>query len=286
MHDDGINALTKRGIWIQGNAAPHGGPVPRYYIPETVASLSLSYSAAISPQGAETGRTISVRENVVEVLTKAPAGITLAQRSNFAPPTAWVYEDLWRKKSIGILSGEPFSFEDERNLLLDWLRPAPGELLLDIGCSSGFYARSLQQAEPGSRVVAIDFSSSMLKDARKRAKADGCAIYLLRADAQALPFAAQSADALCCGGSLNEFAQPERALKEARRVLKPGGRFFMMHLLKARTTGGRLLQKAAGGGGIHFWTEEESRHLFKETGFRIAREKQVGIVMFSLLEPA
>lgn len=292
MHDDELPGPTTSGIWLQPThllmnqpGAGHDAPLPRYWLPESVAALSLPYTDEIHPQEPKSGPPLRVSDNIIKVLRGAPDGITLAQRSNFAPPTAWMYEDLWRKKSIGLLSGKDFSFEDERHLLLEWLQPAAGELLLDVGCSSGFYARSLSAAAPEAQIVALDFSSPMLKDARKRARAENQRLYLLQADAQALPFAGQTIDALCCGGSLNEFARPEVALREARRVIKPGGRFFMMHLLEAQTSRGRMLQKAAGGGGIHFWTAEASHKLFRESGFQVTREKQLGIVMFSLLEP-
>lgn len=287
MHtDDSVS--THAGLYLRLPARHPGRdePLPAYCIPPAAARLSLPYSAIIDAQPVQHAPQLPVRENIIHLLDGAPEGITMAQRSNFAPPTAWMYEDLWRKKSIGLLSGQDFSFDDERALLTDWLAPAAGEQLLDIGCSSGFYARSLHSAAPQAIVTALDFSLPMLKDARKRARAENRELYLLRADAQALPFAAQQLDGLSCGGSLNEFAQPERALREARRVMKPGGRFFMMHLLEAQTSAGRLLQQAAGGGGIHFWSAEASRALFEESGFRIRREKQLGIVMFSLLEPA
>lgn len=288
MHDDARRAPNVSGIWVQPPELTPAAlqPRPRYYLPAAVADLSLPYSKKVAPENADEAPALQIRNNIAEILNKAPEGITLAQRSNFIPPTAWVYEDAWRKKSIGWLSGEAFSFDDERALLLDWLAPANGELLLDIGCSSGFYARSLQQAAPEAAVAAIDFSRPMLQDARKRARAEGRRLYLLQADAQALPFAAQSAEGLACGGSLNEFARPEIALKEARRIIKPGGRFFMMHLLEAKTSPGRWLQKSAETGGLHFWSKKASEALFEKTGFRMVKEKSLGMVMFSLLEPA
>lgn len=293
MQYDGIQKFPDDGLLLQLSGRPaaspfakEDGPMPRYRVPKAAAKLSLPYTARVMPMYEHSWNELHVRENIIEVLNGAPEGITMAQRSNFAPPTAWLYEDLWRRKSIGLLSGEDFSFDDERRLLLEWLQPQTGELHLDLGCSSGFYARSLKQAAPGARVAALDFSIPMLRDARKRAKSEQLELYLLRADAQNLPFAAQSIEALCCGGSLNEFASPGKALREARRVIKPEGRMFMMHLLEAGTSAGRMLQRAAGGGGIHFWSAGASRQLFEESGFQIIKEKQLGIVMFSLLKPA
>ncbi|MCH8567001.1 MAG: class I SAM-dependent methyltransferase [Balneolales bacterium] len=230
------------------------------------------------------GTEVLIRDNIICYMPKSPAGITLAQRTNFIPATASAYEDIWRKRSIGILSGENFSIEDEERLLLSWIDPRPGEIIADIGCSTALYARAMSRKEPQITPIALDFSLPMLREAREKAAKDGVSVYLLQADAENLPFYANTVDKVVCGGSLNEFANPEKALYEMRRVLKPGGKVFMMHLLRSDHFIGKVAQKTSETGGIHFWTEDESRKLFSKADFLIQRKHSVGIVMFSLLQ--
>jgi len=251
-----------------------------FTIPAQVADLQSAFNGNVLSKA---GKECEIRDNIIHYIQSIPDGITLAQRSNFLSATATVYEELWRKKSIGILSGEDFSFDDEKKLLQTWTSPQKDEWIADIGCSTAFYARSLAEREPNSHVIALDFSEEMLNEASKRAYDEHLPLFLLRADAESLPFYAESMDALVCGGTLNEFANPEKVLYEMKRVLKPDGRCFMMHLLKANTWYGGLLQKGSEIGGLHFWSEEESDKLFTKAGFKISRRLNVGIVCFSLL---
>ncbi|MCH8487120.1 MAG: class I SAM-dependent methyltransferase [Candidatus Cyclonatronum sp.] len=253
-----------------------------YQVPPEAVKLQERLNGDISSAA---GDSISIRDSIIEYLPGKPAGLSAAQQSNFVSPTAQFYEDTWRKRSIGILSGEDFSFDDERELLLQWSQPKAGELVLDLGCSTGFYARSIAAKEPEAAVVAIDFSAPMLDEARKRALAEKTDIYLLKADVSRLPFYAQTADLLVCGGSLNEFRSPAAALHQMRRVIKDDGRLFMMHLLRADSFAGALAQKASALGGISFWSETESLKLFSDHGFRVEKSRKLGIVYFSLLRP-
>jgi ubiquinone/menaquinone biosynthesis C-methylase UbiE len=252
-------------------------------IPSAAADLVSGFNGEVS---AADGDTLGISENIIRYITSRPAGITLAQQSNFLPTTARLYEETWRKRSIGFLSGEDFSLDDERQLLQSWAAPQPGELVLDLGCSTAYYARSAALKEPAATVVAIDISEPMLEAAAEKCRADEVNLYLLRADVSELPFYGDSTDLILCGGSLNEFSNPEKVLYEARRVLKKDGRMFNMHLLRAGTIAGKLAQKASEAGGISFWTEDESEQLFRKAGFRITRRLVLGVVMFSLLEPA
>lgn len=251
-----------------------------FAIPAQAADLSRPYNAnLLTDNGAE----CEIRDNIIHLLKDKPGGTTFAQSTNFWGVTAKVYENTWRKNSIGIISGQSFTLEDEQNLLKSWLRPQPGEWIADVGCSSGFYARTLAGAEPEARVIALDFSMGMLGETRSKAIEEKAGMYLLLADAESMPFYAGSMDALACGGSLNEFANPEKVLYEMKRTLKPGGRCFMMHLLRGETWYGRLLQGLTETSGLHFWSESESDKLFAKTGFKTERRYKVGNVCFSLL---
>ncbi len=77
-------------------------------------------------------------------------GLTLAQRSNLSPLTAWGYP-IWRERSLTRLSGQFFPPAREAALFQALCRPQPGELWLDAGTSAGFFAGVLARA--GCRVL-------------------------------------------------------------------------------------------------------------------------------------
>jgi ubiquinone/menaquinone biosynthesis C-methylase UbiE len=250
-------------------------------LPAETAQLQTPFSGNIGSAG---GDNYPIERNIILLLHGKLPETTLAQDSNFIPLTAASYEDIWRIRSINILSGQNFTIEEETARLTEWLQPQEGQIILDLGASTAIYARALYRNCPESTIIAIDLAPPMLRKAREKCLEEGAELYLMQANAENLPFFASSIDAIACGGSLNEFRDPVKALYEARRVLKKGGRFFLMYLLKADTIAGSLLQRASALGGISFWSADESRQLFERTGFAVRREEQLGIVQFMLLE--
>ena len=95
----------------------------------------------------------------------------------------------------------------------------PGLRLLDIACGTGVAAQAA--AEAGARVTGVDFSPAMLAVARSRHPQIG----VHAGDAEALPFADASFDAAIANFGIHHVERPERAIAEARRVLKRGGTF-------------------------------------------------------------
>jgi SAM-dependent methyltransferase len=104
--------------------------------------------------------------------------------------------------------------------LRDALAGAPGPLLLDVGGGTGNYAAALR--DEGWQPIVCDRSPDMLA----RAAAKG--LETVEADAQALPFADASFDAVICVSMLHHVDDRSRALAEQRRVLRPGGRGALM----------------------------------------------------------
>jgi ubiquinone/menaquinone biosynthesis C-methylase UbiE len=104
--------------------------------------------------------------------------------------------------------------------LREALAGAPGRRLVDVGGGTGNYARAL--AGEGWDPLVVDRSPAMLA----RAAAKGLAT--LEGDAQALPLADASADAVMLVSMLHHVEAPGTALAEARRILRPGGRLALM----------------------------------------------------------
>ena len=123
---------------------------------------------------------------------------------------------------------ERLSFSDAAYLDHEtWVRPAfarlgdvRGKNVLDWGCGHGMAAIVL--ARRGATVTACDLSAGYIAEARTRARANGVAIRCLAADAQRLPCAGESFDAVWGHAILHHLVVP-LAARELRRILRPGG---------------------------------------------------------------
>jgi demethylmenaquinone methyltransferase/2-methoxy-6-polyprenyl-1,4-benzoquinol methylase len=109
------------------------------------------------------------------------------------------------------------------------LRPARHRTLLDLASGTGDIACAWRRLG-GGPVIATDINAAMLAVGRDRAIGRGLAedfTYLV-ADAEALPFRSGTADAVTIAFGLRNCTDKMAVLREARRVLKPGGRFFCL----------------------------------------------------------
>jgi demethylmenaquinone methyltransferase/2-methoxy-6-polyprenyl-1,4-benzoquinol methylase len=120
--------------------------------------------------------------------------------------------------------------------MVAWLAPRPGQYLLDVGGGTGDISlRALPRlvphgaAVPGGAVV-CDVSEAMLAIGRARALDQGilAGIEWVCADAERLPIADRSVDLYTIGFGLRNVTRIDAVLAEARRVLKPGGRFLSL----------------------------------------------------------
>lgn len=166
---------------------------------------------------------------------------TPAQCSNLSPLVARGYHS-WRTRSLGLLSGEAFGLDREARLFRALARPGPGERWLDVGTSSGFYAGVL--AEAGARVLALDVSPAMLRAAQERQASAHIEWGLLNIEDSGLP--SGRFHGVTVGATLNETADPERALGEVQRLLRPQGRLWLMYVARSGGEVQRALSRLGG----------------------------------------
>jgi SAM-dependent methyltransferase len=105
---------------------------------------------------------------------------------------------------------------------------APGTRVLDVCGGNGRH--SLVGARLGARVTVSDIAPGNLQLAAKRGERAGLRIAACAADAEMLPFRADSFDVVTCAGSLS-YVDIQRFLSELRRVLRPGGAFVFVDSL-------------------------------------------------------
>jgi SAM-dependent methyltransferase len=105
--------------------------------------------------------------------------------------------------------------------LLESVGIQPGMRLLDVATGPGYVAGTA--AASGATVVGLDFSPSMVAQARVRYPG----IEFHQGDAELLPFDDGSFDAVVMNFGLLHLARPEAAIEQAYRVLVPGGRYAL-----------------------------------------------------------
>ena len=104
-----------------------------------------------------------------------------------------------------------------RKKVLKEVNPKAGQTILDLAAGTG--SSSIVFKLQGVKVIASDFSEGMLAVGRKRHPE----LEFVYADATALPFKNESVDAVTISFGLRNVVNPQKAIKEMLRVLKPGG---------------------------------------------------------------
>ncbi|MGD9702964.1 MAG: class I SAM-dependent methyltransferase [Acidimicrobiia bacterium] len=238
------------------------------------ASGGLVTATLVGPNGEDPS---TVDEGIWDARGGAVPSRTLAQLSNVVPPTPQLYERVWRTHSLSSLSGRPFPMEEELDELDAAIGDVSGSVIVDVGCSEGLYARHL--AGRGGLVLAVDHSRPFLRRAVRRAAAERVTIAATRALAQRLPVVDGGADAVVIGGSLNEIGDLDGAVREAARVLRPGGALFLLSLARAGSSPGRALQRALRATGIVFPTPAATRSLLERHGLTVTATRQDRVVL-------
>jgi ubiquinone/menaquinone biosynthesis C-methylase UbiE len=118
-----------------------------------------------------------------------------------------------------------------------WLVGGAAGRTLEVGCGTG---RNLTVAGPATLLVGLDPSGAALARARRRAPH----VPLVRASAHELPFSAGAFDTVVSGLAFCSVPDPDRGLREVRRILAPGGTLRMIEHVRSRVPWKARMQDA------------------------------------------
>jgi len=117
---------------------------------------------------------------------------------------------------------------DLQATVLDLAAPAASDVIVDVGCGNGTYLAELARRGLGGRALGVDLSLGMLAAARERLSGAERPAALANADAAALPLRDGMADLVLAPHMLYHVPDPAAALRELRRVTRPGGRVVIV----------------------------------------------------------
>lgn len=132
--------------------------------------------------------------------------------------------------------------EERPDLVLDAMALEPGDVVADVGCGSGYYARRIApRVAPGGRVYCVDIQPEMLDIMRDLADRDGVSgIVLVLSTPDDLKLAAGSVDWIVLADVYHEMSDPEAMLADMRAALAPGGRVALLEYRIEDGTGDNL----------------------------------------------
>jgi len=196
-------------------------------------------------------------------------GRPLRQELFRTPTVSYLYERGWRDSFKQ--AGFP-GIEKEFELVQQFFEGEPNRTVIDLSCGSGLMVRRLAASKRYGKVIAVDFSESMLGEVIKRAKEEGTPPFdLVRADVASMPFCEDAVDAIHSGAALHCWPSVQDGLKEVHRVLKPGGSFFATTFLwgipDEVVSLAENLGSVSGRRAYRFFSPEELKWLMKGAGF-------------------
>ena len=155
----------------------------------------------------------------------------------------------------------PFIWNERmRDEAIEMLDISPDDRVLDIGCGTGFATEALIQKT--EHVYGLDQSPHQLDRAFEKFGRFGTVEFNL-GDAERLPFADDSFDVVWSSGSIEYWPNPVAALRECRRVGKPGSKVLVVGPDAPKQTVLRKMADAI----MLFYDEEEADRMFTEAGF-------------------
>ena len=133
--------------------------------------------------------------------------------------------------------------------------------VIDVGSGTGFTTEGIVQYVAPDQVTCIDQSPHQIEYAKAKSSLQGATFHL--GDAEDLPVSTNSYDRYVSAGSIEYWPHPAQGVREAYRVIKPGGRATIIGPIEPPTAWGRFLANTW----MLFPQEREYREWYKQSGF-------------------
>jgi ubiquinone/menaquinone biosynthesis C-methylase UbiE len=194
----------------------------------------------------------------------------------------WDESKFWSNVAPGYDDWIKRAFEDQYRVNRPKFRSymQPDDVVLEIGCGTGDIAFFI--ADKCKKVVGIDISVEMIKVANaKKNEVREKNIDFHEADAYYLPFDDSSFDKVLCCNVLQTMKQPERAIAQGLRVLKPGGEYISITYCfgdSKLTEYLKLARWVLKYGLPKYWTNFDCidiEDLFRQAGFDILESEEI-----------
>nr|WP_316620401.1 class I SAM-dependent methyltransferase [uncultured Ruminococcus sp.] len=147
--------------------------------------------------------------------------------------------------------------------------------VLEIATGPGLLAKHIAHA--ASEMIATDYSEGMIREAKKGDYPPNLTFEV--ADASALPYEDDSFDLVLIANALHVMPEPEKALSEIDRVLKPGGILIAPNFVEHKTgLGSRIWSRILQIAGIRFehqWTAKEYVRFLYDNGWKTIYQKEI-----------
>lgn len=173
-----------------------------------------------------------------------------------------------------------------RRALIEQARIRAGQRVLDVGCGTGSLEVAIARLEPRVELVGLDPDPAALERARRKARRAGVAASYDRGFADALPYPDGSFDRVLSSFMFHHLPGPgkDALLREARRVLKPGGALFLLDFAAPPpATGGRVARWLASQPLLADSTEDRIVGRMRDAGFEDAGKTTGGSIAFGLV---
>ena len=161
------------------------------------------------------------------------------------------------------------------------IKDVPYEALLDVGCGTGFLIDMLARRR-AAEYCGVDLSGAMIRAAKGKA-IPGAAF--LEGSADRLPYPDGRFDVVVCSQSFHHYPRPEKAMQEAKRVLKPGG----LYILSDTGIGGigawidnHILFKLMTSGDCHTTNRRGIEKMMAAAGFAVTDSRQIGRMIYTV----
>lgn len=272
-----------------GSAAPFGSPFgPELACPHCLGPLTPVGGRHPLPSARcdRCARDYSADRGYLDFIgLQDPEHARVGPRMMHSRALAAVYERLWRPAFITLASAGLPDYAEEFAEIEAALAPAAGQPIVDLSCGPGFAGRRLAATRGFARVHGVDWSTAMLRQAvAAQHKVDipaARAMTLLRADVVRLPFAPASVAGVHAGAALHMWPDPQGAIAEAARVLRPGGVFVASTFVQPNAPLRPLLGAFSAISGARVFESEELAGLCHAHGLgRFTARRRGALILF------